>query len=541
MLWQKPSVVMMGLLMNQLALPSLPQRLIGRQTFANSEQSAFLALSLVVAAAITIVRITHSFGVPLWLDETWTAVIATQPNWSLFWREAWLDCNAPLYYIIERVWISLAGVSNVAMRLPSAICLYLAALVPLLWRISGLNKQATITWSLMLLLWWPGLMISIDARAYGLLLLLSVCNLIAFTKLHLNLNTRTLAVWSTLSSLLVLTHYYGYFLLLSQGILLAWKYRLGLVRYCHGLLPFTPALAWTLYHLPRLAAYARPDVVWYEPTTFETTPRYLLYTFGAPSPYFAPSIAAALGIAFWRSGWRLSPQADKSEFDRSAHRAINAAMLSGVIALALVLIISGFQASLAERYLVPIVPFMLLAVVCSANRLARKDLAYILLIVVYATYALVPGPLHDALQSRSFYGYEAQSRYVAASKPSNVLFVWDHPATKIMDDRSLEQIGTFFLRRDGIQTTTNVLKLQEDKDPNVEILQAARNPRTAVIWLYDAKRRSAAANFPPTLSTKKDWQCSDQRKYVKYDRDNPNPELEVGVIACRPRLQSGAS
>lgn len=125
-------------------------------------------------ATVTVERFWLAQGLPLWLDETWTAMIARQPTWNAFWREVWLDCNAPFYYLLMWLWEGVAGQSNLALRLPSIVFVTLAGVLPAFWRAPGMSREAALTWAALLCLWWPGIAVSLDARAYGLLLLVSV-------------------------------------------------------------------------------------------------------------------------------------------------------------------------------------------------------------------------------------------------------------------------------------------------------------------------------------------------------------------------------
>src|SRR4051812_14821337 len=79
---------------------------------------ALYLIALAGGAAVLAIRFWLIPGLPLWLDETWTAVIAGQPTWAAFWREVWLDANAPLYYLVMALW---PGEGNFALRLPSLI------------------------------------------------------------------------------------------------------------------------------------------------------------------------------------------------------------------------------------------------------------------------------------------------------------------------------------------------------------------------------------------------------------------------------------
>src|SRR5438132_8641987 len=86
----------------------------------------------IVLIATTYLRLTIGAHDPLWLDETWTGMIASQRSLDEFWRQVYYDSNAPLFYIIARIWAVVAGVSNEALRMPAAFFGILSPLVALI-------------------------------------------------------------------------------------------------------------------------------------------------------------------------------------------------------------------------------------------------------------------------------------------------------------------------------------------------------------------------------------------------------------------------
>lgn len=491
-----------------------------------------MTLIAISITLVTIERLWIGLSIPLWLDETWTVMIASQPDWTRFWREAWLDVNPPLYYAFMKGWITVAGDSNLALRLPSFFFYYLAAAVPLIWKEHGLPRHATLAWSALILLWNPGVAMTLDARGYSLLILICMCLSLAFIRAWKTCTSSNLLLWSGLGAAAVLTHYFAGFLVATQGVMLLWRWRLQLAQRAPALAPLGLAAAWMTYHLPRLRDYARPDVVWYDPTGWEEVVRYAIFTFGGLNPLFAILLVLALGGALWRSNWEFG--GGKLSL-RQVHRhtaeiqPTHVALVSATLSLVFILLISSALASLTERYLVPLVPLMLLGVVLVTLRIGRSNLALSLVVLAYAAVAINPMGHLESLEERSFYGYEAPSDFVAKAEPTDLVFIWDHPAAKILDRGSLEKIGGYFLNRTGLDVRTHALILSNSEDPNVAIRAAVKNDRTAVIWLYDAQHRSAAARFPPNLDDRPPWDCSDQRSYTNRNR---SWRLSVGRIAC---------
>lgn len=460
-----------------------------------------LTIVVLAAAAVTAERVWLAQGLPLWLDETWTAAITGQPSWSLFWREVWRDCNAPLYYLVMRLWEGVAGQSNLALRLPSLAFVTLAGLLPVFWRPAGMSRETALTWAALLCLWWPGIAMSLEARAYGLLLLVSVAQTIAYARVLDRPDLNRALVWAGLASLAILTHYYAIYLAAVQGVLLLVLKRPW--RTWPAALLFLPAFGWLAIHLPRLADYARPEVAWYEPVFLGTIGSYVTYLIGPPWQWF-PALVVVIVVAgvLWK---------------RPAPSALWTVVGAGIVAVLLALAIGAIKPSLTPRYLTPMVPAVLLGLALAVHRSA---LASIALVVLCLGAALTPGAHWKTLQERSAYGYEPHSKWLTAARPDHLVFAWDHPAAQILDEESLAQLGGFFLRRDGMELETTALILRPGDDPNVRLPQAARGDRPAIIWIYNRARKSAAREHPPREIP--GWRCMSTK-------DSP-----IGVVACAP-------
>lgn len=495
-----------------------------------SPETIFVAFAIVGLIASIVERVALISGLPLWLDETWTAVIAGQLTWHRFWREAWLDCNPPLYYLLESLWVSVAGTSNFALRLPSLVCVYLAGAVPLFLGVDGLSKFAAATWGLLLVFWWPGIAISLDARSYGFMFLLAVTQTIVFIRIQHGLDARRALTWACLSSTMILTHYYAAALILVQSLMILWKYRLQVFSFWYAAVPFVPTAMWGIYHLPRLLEYARPDVAWYETVNLYSAAQFAVFTFGPPGFAFVSLVAGVL-VALYIAHRASRKPRDGEERPRDT--ALLAACVASATTFALLIVVGIFQASLTDRYLVPVVPGILLFLVALLQRHARPTIAMLVMVIVFLTGALTYQPLKERLWSRANYGYEEASDFIAQYKPTNLVFLWDHPATKILDRDSLDQIGGFFLRRSGIPVQVEVIYLDGSRDPNLVLTEAATGARPAILWLYNAARKSVADDYPPTLSSSPDWTCRELRSY------NDDGDLTIGSIGCFPKKNAG--
>ena len=138
------------------------------------------AVGVVFLAAV--VRLV-GLGTPsLWLDEAFSHLFATLPL-PLAWEAMLVDAvHPPLYYLLLRPWLALAGESEFALRFPSAVAGVLT--VALLYRVGRvwLGERAAF-WAALLLALNPfHLWYSQEARMYALLALLSLAVLWAFVR-----------------------------------------------------------------------------------------------------------------------------------------------------------------------------------------------------------------------------------------------------------------------------------------------------------------------------------------------------------------------
>lgn len=474
---------------------------------------AVFLLTLLAWGTALGVRVWAGQGLPLWMDETWTAMIAGQPDWTRFWREAWLDVNPPLYYAVMRVWTMAAGTSDVALRLPSALFVLAAAALPLFQRRSGLTRTSALCLSALLILWRPGFDISLDARGYGLLLLLSVAQMFAFARLLGQPDRRSAALWAGCASAAIVTHYFALVPGAVQGMMLIWKCRGRVLHLWPAALPFVPAFAWLAIHAPRLADYARPDIAWYEPVTPKLAAGFLQYLVGPPGWWQLGLIGGAIVLTAALSFGRTHKAAP-------ATRALEATAVAGLIALTLLLAIAVLRSTLTDRYLVPIVPSVLLALVLVMQRFQKAALGQALLILVFLVPMASAQDLRDWLKEKTFYGFEEGAHFVMPYKVARLTFVWDHPAARILDASSLARLGSFFFNRAGQNVTTSAVILKPGEDGNRVLQQKAQG--SAIIWIYNRARATAARSHPPDAARWSGWTCQHQR----------GPW--VGILACVP-------
>ncbi|MFQ3568532.1 MAG: glycosyltransferase family 39 protein [Aggregatilineales bacterium] len=315
----------------------------------------------------------------LWFDEGWSAYAAAQPN--LIEAAAADATNPPLYYLLLHVWVRFLGESEFALRLFSLIAGLLAlALAGKMARALFEGRAAVLTLSLGALsplLWWAAR----EARMYTLLaLLVAICAL----AWHRLLRRAGFGWWLTLwlaQLALLYAHNTGPVLViwLNAVTLLAWAARRqGALhpeprRWIAG--QAAVLLLWLPYFFTRFLTLGEANAAVFSPP--ELSGRTLL----------------ALWMAFWQTPW-----------ERVLWEPFLPALYLGLLAAAValipwrrpaarwqivhwLLIIVGLLAGLAVlgnalhgRYLVMVIPLLLVPIGAGIARLPRLGTAAVLLI-----------------------------------------------------------------------------------------------------------------------------------------------------------------
>jgi mannosyltransferase len=157
---------------------------------------------------------------PMWLDEALSVNIATLPLADLL-DALERDGHPPLYYLLLHGWTNLFGSGDLAVRSLSA--LFGVATLPLAWfagrRYAGLLGAVA---TLVVLASNPfAIRYSSEARMYSLVILLVLAGWLALQRAEERPSSGRLAAVAAAGGLLLLTHYWAFFLLAAVGGLLA--------------------------------------------------------------------------------------------------------------------------------------------------------------------------------------------------------------------------------------------------------------------------------------------------------------------------------
>jgi hypothetical protein len=419
------------------------------------EELAIGVLAATAGAVVLVLRIAAARGLPFTLDETISAVIASQSNLADFVREARRDVAAPLYYTI--MWLLPHARSDAALRLPSLLFVIGASILPLVWRMPGQSRAAAIAWAALLFLWLPGAIFAAQVRPYALLFLVATAQTIAFARLIDQPTVRRAFAWTACASLTILTHYMGATLGLAQGLLLVATLRTGALKLWPSLLLLLVPIIETITHFQVLSSVASGDANWWPRVTFANVSSYVVYGFGA---FGLLAAMIALGSRYLRR-------------DEPIPRAAAMASLAGLVALAMLIAAGWGRSLIVDRYLTACAPALMLALVTVASGAAAR-LALVSLSGAVALYATIAEPIEVREPSM-----EWAAQQLIPYRPQSLTFSLGYNAQHTLAMETRGKIGAYFFRRAGVPTNAELVTTLDGR----ELVRAAgRN--SAVLWIF---------------------------------------------------------
>src|SRR4051794_8970539 len=191
---------------------------------------ALIALTALAAA----LRLPTLGSQSLWLDEVLTGNLAHGSLGDLFHVVAQQEANPPLFYLLEWLWTRVAGTSEVALRLPSA--LFGIALVPVAYGIGRRLGGARAAVGLAAIVAVHPLLVyySQEARGYAMVALACAVGFMWF--LEALEERRSPWWWAAASAVAVGCHYFAIFPVAIEAVIL-------LVRRGRAVLPALGGLA----------------------------------------------------------------------------------------------------------------------------------------------------------------------------------------------------------------------------------------------------------------------------------------------------------
>ena len=502
-----------------------------RRVFASPQRRGG-GWSLMAAGLVALLALALELGFeardPFWLDESWTGAIIAQPTWRAVGQQIYWDVNAPLYYLVIKLWSLVFGLSDAALRAPSIIFAAATPVAVVLAPCASLSRVQRIGWAALLAFWFPTLCYAQEARCYALLMLVCTLQTLAYLRLMQAPDTPGAAVWAALAATAILTHYDAVYLGAAQGVLYVARWPRRALASWPAALAFVPAFGWMACHWPTIVRFARPDVAWYAPLRPAELPligRYLADGGSVMPLWLAGAAVCALSL-------RLLPLPSWGE-EVGDSRPLGWTVAASALSAGLLVAVGFLRPSFTFRYLTPDAPGLLLGLVALARVLAGRRGAPLSVATLVLIYLGVSGwMLADRLRmAPRRYNFERASQLLAGTHPSRLVFLWDHPVDPVLHREQLAALGGFFLHRMGQDVPVDPVVLKPGEDPNTRLLDEAAPSGSAILWLYDRNVHGTAAISRPPQITRRDpaWRCwrSTSRRF--------------GVLACtRPAEASPA-
>lgn len=156
----------------------------------------------------------------IWFDEAYTALVSKREPWSLIKHVLSIEYekNPPFYYVLLHFWRSIFGDTEFSLRLLSAV-LGSISVIAIYWLGKLLfNKRAGIFAALILSVSVFHIQYSQEARAYSLIILLTIISYYSLVKLTSKKSILFGSIYLVTSVLMLYTHYYSIFILAAQNV-----------------------------------------------------------------------------------------------------------------------------------------------------------------------------------------------------------------------------------------------------------------------------------------------------------------------------------
>jgi hypothetical protein len=353
-----------------------------------------VVLTLVVGVVARFATASH-----LWLDEALAVNIARLPLGDLF-EALRHDGAPPLYYLILHGWMRVFGTGDFAVRALSGV--FAVAALPVMWVAARRLAGPRVAWAAVLLLAASPFAVrySTEARMYSLMALLVLIAYVALSDLLDHFSWPAAAGVALGTGLLLLTHYWSFFLLAVVVAMVGRRAlsgakraeaRRALLALAAGIglfLPWLPSFAYQMAHTGTPWA-GRPDIG----AVFDTVTRFA----GGPwDPGLALSLVCYALIVLALFGVARGPR--RIELDlrsRPGGRHLAVATFATLLLATVVGMVSG--SAYAVRYAAVVAPLFVLLVALGTRvfedpRLFRGILT---VAVILGLIAVVPNVLGE--------------------------------------------------------------------------------------------------------------------------------------------------
>lgn len=452
---------------------------------ARSNHARERALLLGAIALGLMLRMVMGWQAPLWLDETYTAVIAGQQTAPDLYGWMRRELSGPVFYGLAWLVAQVIGLSDFALRVPSLL-FALAAVLLVAWR-GHEDMRVRLVWAALLALWWPGVFQASQARPQALLIFLAVIQAIAFLRAWKVDDARWTWTWAGATALMLLTHIYA---AVPSGLMflaLAWSVRHRWRVHTPALAVFVPVVVWYAAQIPFYMSFARPGVVTHPPLGPSDILAFAPDLLGGSPPVASVMLTLAAGITLMAFLDRRRTGDGRLGLSGEAVLA-----LCGIAAAVMIFSAGMIRPSYVPRYMVPCVPAVMLGITMALLRAQgnwRRALNFTIVLTFFQAILLGSLAFPKSTQ-REIYTLEFQqaSDWLMEGGPDRpVVFTWDHPVAAINPDANLIEVGGFFFERAGHPRQVIVQRPPSGRRAAPLLADAARTHRADLIWIGDRK------------------------------------------------------
>lgn len=449
------------------------------------------ALALAIGVGI-VHRFVFAWGAPLWLDETYTGVIAAQPSVGGLFAWCRQELSGPVYYATMWAWEKFAGDSNTALRLPSLIASLGAIVLITIW--GPPSRRERLLWAGLTAIWLPGLLYVAQARPQALLFLFGTAQAIAFLRCMEMRSRGWLTLWAAFGVLMVLTHIHAAVITGLQGICLIWTIRPKAREISPAFGIFAVAALWMPLQWSFMSGILKPGAAWYP----LLTPGDLLQLSGH---LFAENIAAHAVVAIVLVVlWGRVAKRRSTGTPMPYARAEAMLALTAVASVLLVFAVGYIRPSFAPRYLFAYMPALLfgLMIVLARTRLLLGLMPSIVLVTWAASAALNAATYASkiAQQSLNPLEFERGSDWLMANQARRVLFIWDNPSSALSGDARQAEVAGFFFRRENYPVQLRAIFLDHTHQTSERLAALANAEGAAILWVGGGEVPSGLTMLP---------------------------------------------
>ena len=153
-----------------------------------------------------------------WLDESSTIFLVRRGLTGML-KHLWSEETPPLYFVVAWAWTKVFGVGVLGFRSLSALLGTIT--IPVMYAVGRRISPRVGLWAAALTTFSPAMYYySQEARAYSLLILFSAAAFFFWLRVLQDRDGRSLALWSLMSVLALLTHYYAIFMFIPEVVVL---------------------------------------------------------------------------------------------------------------------------------------------------------------------------------------------------------------------------------------------------------------------------------------------------------------------------------